>query len=137
MEVWSDDLWRLTTSLSSEVLGFSYLEPRRHVVNITELNGEEARTLGVVLARCTRALRDATGAEQVYVYVFGPGIPHMHLMLAPHRAGDPLSDWMLKGDVVETRLPNGAILVSSAEYPPLPEDDLRATADLIRRHLTS
>ena len=28
-EVWSDDLWRLTTANVSEVAGFSYLEPRR------------------------------------------------------------------------------------------------------------
>ncbi|MFI5055652.1 MAG: HIT family protein [Actinomycetota bacterium] len=134
-EVWSDDLWRLTTSLSAEVGGFSYLEPRRHIVAITALDGAEARTLGEVLGRCTAALKDATGAEQVYIYSFGSGIPHLHLMLAPHRQGDALSDWMLKGEAVETPLPNGAVLISSADYPPLPEDDLRVTADLIRRAL--
>jgi len=42
---------------------------------------------------------------------------------------------MLKGEAVETPLPNGAVLISSADYPPLPEDDLRVTADLIRRAL--
>jgi hypothetical protein len=71
----------------------------------------------------------------VYIYSFGSGIPHLHLMLAPHRQGDALSDWMLKGEAVETPLPNGAVLISSADYPPLPEDDLRVTADLIRRVL--
>ncbi|HLB39717.1 MAG TPA: hypothetical protein VJM84_04620 [Actinomycetota bacterium] len=135
IEVWSDERWRLTTSLSAEVLGFSYLEPRRHIVAITAVDGEEAQTMGDVLARCTAALRDATGAEQIYVYVFGSGIPHLHLLLAPHRQGDALSDWMFKGEAVETLLPNGAVLVSSVEYPPLPEDDLRATAELIRRVL--
>ena len=136
-EVWSDERWRLTTSLSAEVLGFSYLEPRRHIVAITELDGEEASTLGEVVARCTSALKDATGAEQVYVYVFGSGIPHLHFLLAPHRQGDALSDWMFKGDAVETTLPNGAVLVSSAQYPPLPEGDLRDTAELVRRMLGS
>ena len=136
LEVWSDDLWRLTTSLSSEVLGFSYLEPRRHIIAITAIDGEEAATLGAVLGRCSAAIRDATGAEQIYVYVFGSGIPHLHFMLAPHRPGDALSDWMLKGEAIETPLPNGAVLVSSADYPPLPEDDLRAAAELIHRTLT-
>jgi len=134
-EVWSDARWRLTTSLSSEVLGFSYLEPRRHITAITALDGEEAATLGDVLGRCSAAVRDATGAEQIYVYVFGSGIPHLHLMLAPHRQGDALSDRMLKGEAVETPLSNGAVLVSSAEYPPLPEDELRDAAELIRRTL--
>jgi len=134
-DVWSDQRWRLTVSLSSEVLGFSYLEPRRHITAITALDGEEAASLGDVLGRCSSALRDATGAEQIYVYVFGSGIPHLHLMLAPHRQGDALSDRMLKGEAVETQLPNGAVLVSSAEYPPLPEDELRDAAELIRRTL--
>jgi diadenosine tetraphosphate (Ap4A) HIT family hydrolase len=135
LEVWSDDLWRLTTSLSSGVLGFSYLEPRRHITAITAIDGEEAATLGSVLGRCSAAIRDATGAEQIYLYVFGSGIPHLHVMLAPHRQGDALSDWMLKGEAVETKLPNGAVLVSSAQHPPLPEDELRAAAELIHRTL--
>ena len=88
-----------------------------------------------VLGRCSAAIRDATGAEQVYLYVFGSGIPHLHVMLAPHRQGDALSDWMLKGEAVETKLPNGAVLVSSAQYPPLPEDELRTAAELIHRTL--
>ena len=29
-------------------------------------------------------------AEQVYVYVFGDHVPHLHFNLAPHRAGDGL-----------------------------------------------
>jgi glycosyltransferase A (GT-A) superfamily protein (DUF2064 family) len=73
--------------------------------------------------------------EQIYVDVFGSGIPHLHFMLAPHRQGDALSDRMLKGEAVETQLPNGAVLVSSADYPPLPEDELRDAAELIRRTL--
>ncbi len=117
------------------MLGFSYLEPRRHITAITAIDGEEAATLGTVLGRCSAAIRDATGAEQIYLYVFGSGIPHLHVMLAPHRQGDALSDWMLKGEALETKLPNGAVLVSSAQYPPLPEDELRAAAELIHRTL--
>lgn len=64
-EVWSDQRWRLTPSLSSEVLGFSYLEPRRHITAITALDRDEAATLGDVLGRCTSATRNATGTAQV------------------------------------------------------------------------
>ena len=67
--------------------------------------------------------------------MFGSGILHLHFMLAPHRQGDALSDRMLKGEAVETQLPNGAVLVSSADHPPLPEDELRDAAELIRRTL--
>jgi diadenosine tetraphosphate (Ap4A) HIT family hydrolase len=101
VEVWSDELWRLSTSVGpgDPTLGFSYLEPKRHVPHIEDLDGAEAATFGAVIARCCRALKDATGAELVYVYVFGGGIPHLHVHLAPHTEGDALNDALLKGEL--------------------------------------
>src|SRR5918912_1600194 len=98
IEVWEDALWRLTVSLESEVPGFAYLEPKRHIPHITDLDGEEAATLGTVLGRATRVLKEVTGAELVYVYVFGSGIPHLHLHMAPHSEGDALNPQIIKGD---------------------------------------
>lgn len=120
--VWQDDLWRLSTATSGEVVGFSYLEPRRHISDITALDGREAETLGPVIARVTAALKAATGAELVYVYVFGGGIPHLHIHLAPHRDGDGLNDAMIKGELETTKLPSGAEMFVSKDYPPLPEE---------------
>ena len=37
-----------------------------------------------------RALRAAAAAEKTYVYIFGDRVPHFHVNLAPHRAGDAL-----------------------------------------------
>ena len=120
VEVWDDAQWRLTMALEGEVAGFSYLEPKRHVPHLTDLDGEEAATFGPVLARVARDLKEATSAELVYVYVFGGGIPHLHVHLAPHRSGDALNDRMIRGEVVETRLPNGATALVSQEFPSLP-----------------
>ena len=120
VQVWEDPLWRLTTATEGEIAGFSYLEPKRHVPHITDLTGPEADTLGPVLARVTRALKQAADAELVYVYVFGDGIPHLHLHLAPHRVGDALNDRMIRGEVTETRLPSGVTSFVSREFPPLP-----------------
>ena len=132
VEVWRDDLWRLTMSVESEVLGFAYLEPLRHIRYITELDGAEAASLGTVLARTTATLKAATGAELVYLYVFGGGIPHLHIHLAPHRAGDALNTQLIRGEVVEERLPSGAGRITSREFPALPEGELRAVADRVR-----
>jgi diadenosine tetraphosphate (Ap4A) HIT family hydrolase len=137
VQVWEDELWRLTTSIFGDpVPGFSYLEPKRHIPFITELDGEEVLTFGRVLARVTGALKEATGAEVVYVYVFGESIPHLHVHLAPHRTGDGLNDRMVKGSLEEKRLPSGATLLVSREYPPLPEEELRSAADRIRQVLS-
>ncbi len=133
LEVWRDALWRLTVSISSEVAGFAYLEPLRHVAYVTELDGAEAATFGPVLARCTRILREATGAEVVYVYIFGDGVPHLHVHLAPHRAGDALNDQMIRGELVEEKLPSGMTRFTSAEFPPLPRAELEEIAERVRR----
>jgi diadenosine tetraphosphate (Ap4A) HIT family hydrolase len=135
VQVWEDALWRLTTSLVSEVAGFSYLEPKRHIPHVTDLGGEEARTFGTVLARVTTALREAAAADLVYVYVFGGGVPHLHVHLAPHREGDALSTHMIRGELTEERLASGATRVLSREFPPLSKEALRETAERIRRRL--
>lgn len=120
VEVWRNDLWRVTTSLVAPVAGFSYLEPRRHIPHVTDLDGEEAATLGPTLARVTRTLRDLTGAEVVYVNVFGERVAHLHFNLAPHREGDALRG-------------GPAMMVEGA--PPVPRHELESTAVRIREVL--
>ena len=61
-------------------------------------------------------LKEAAGAEVVYVYIFGDGVPHLHLHLAPHRSGDALNDQMIRGEIVEEKLPNGMTRFSSSDF---------------------
>ncbi|MGH6891501.1 MAG: HIT family protein, partial [Dongiaceae bacterium] len=124
-----------TISVSSEVPGFAYLEPKRHVPFITDLDGAEAASFGPVLARCARVLRNVTGSEVVYVYIFGDGIPHLHVHLAPHRAGDALNDQMIRGEIVEEKLPSGMTRFTSATFPPLPRDELERVAEQVRQRM--
>ncbi len=90
VRVWSDGLWRLSVLGHGAVAGFAHLEPLRHIPTIADLDGPEARTLGAVLAGVTRAMRAATGASRVYVYVFGERVAHLHFNLAPQHEGGPL-----------------------------------------------
>lgn len=136
VEVWSDRLWRLTTSLSAEVLGFSYLEPCRHITDVTAINGEEAATLGSTLSRVTRILREEAGAEQVYIYIFGGGIPHLHIHLAPHKLGDALSAQMIKGGLVVEKMASGTERLVSKEFPILPLDDQLVLVERLRRRFS-
>ena len=120
VEVWADDLWRVTTSLRAPVLGFSYLEPKRHIPHITDLDGAEATALGPTLARLTRILKESSGADLVYVNVFGDRVAHLHFNIAPHRVGD-----VLVGGAGMTR-PDAA---------PLDRQTLSAFAVQLRREL--
>jgi diadenosine tetraphosphate (Ap4A) HIT family hydrolase len=137
LQVWESDHWRLTTSVhpTETVRGFSFLEPKRHIPDITTLDGREALTFGEVIGKVTAALKEVTGAELVYVYVFGGHIDHLHIHLAPHREGDSLSDSMLRGEFIEEPLPSGAVAITSKDFPSVPEEDLRLTAERIRDRL--
>lgn len=136
LQVWEDSCWRLTISLDAEVLGFAYLEPKRHIPYVTDLDDDEARTFGEVVARVSRALKAETGAELVYVYIFGGGIPHLHVHLAPHRAGDALNDQLIRGNVIVEQVPNGASQIVSKEFPALPEAEQRAIAGRVHQRLS-
>ena len=135
VEVWADAHWRLTVSLATGVPGFGYLEPKRHIAHITDLDGEEARTFGTAMAASTRALKQATGTDVVYVYIFGDGVPHLHVHLAPHRTGDALNDRMIRGEIVEEKLPSGMTRIISLDFPPIPREDLSELADRVRKQM--
>ncbi|MCB1246303.1 MAG: hypothetical protein KDB69_03450 [Acidimicrobiia bacterium] len=127
-EVWSDELWRLTTARVTEVAGFSYLESRRHISDLTALDGDEAASFGPTLARLSSAIKQVTGADLVYVYVFGDDIPHFHVHLAPHRyKGSPLVSDMIKGAKHRSFLPDGTEIWSSDRYP-LVDPDIATAA---------
>ena len=66
--------------------------PRR----ITEIDGQEASEFGPVLSSAASAIKASTGAELIYVYVYGGHIPHLHVHLAPHRHGDVFFDDLVK-----------------------------------------
>lgn len=139
MQVWEDALWRLTTSVGPGDVtpGFSYLEPKRHIPSVADMDGDEASTFGPVLARCASALREATATVLVYVYIFGDHVPHMHAHLAPHVEGDALNGSMIKGEVEERALPSGALAIVSKDYPEIDEERLRAVAESARRLLST
>jgi diadenosine tetraphosphate (Ap4A) HIT family hydrolase len=122
VEVWRDSLWRLTMSLVAPVTGFAYLEPQRHIPYITDLSGREADTLGSTLSRVTSAIRQESGAELVYVNVFGERVAHLHFNIAPHRTGDPL---------------RGGPGMIREDATPLPEAELRHVISRVEMRLSN
>jgi diadenosine tetraphosphate (Ap4A) HIT family hydrolase len=122
-------------SFRSEILGLSYLEPRRHVPHIQDLDGAEASTFGRAIALASSALKRHTRADFVFIYIFGEGVPHLHVHLAPNRPAHVLSTQIVKGDFIEQELPGGAAEQISVDYPLLDEQELRALAIQVRRDL--
>lgn len=132
VEVWRDDQWRLSMSRHSPTLGFGYLEPIRHIPYLADLDGPEAATFGPAVARASAALREASGAALVYAYIFGGGIPHLHVHLAPNAPEGVLTTVLISGEVEERKLPSGATEVISRDHPDLPEAGIDAVIERAR-----
>ena len=131
-EVWRDAHWRLSMAVRGEVLGFAYLEPIRHIPYLADLDGPEAQTFGSAIARSAHALREATGAPLVYAYVFGGGIPHLHVHLAPNRVEGVLNTAIITGDFTEQKLPSGATAYTSTTHPEVPAAEQAALIQRVR-----
>jgi diadenosine tetraphosphate (Ap4A) HIT family hydrolase len=119
-------------SRHSPTLGFGYLEPIRHIPYLADLDGEEAATFGPAMARASTALREASGARLVYAYVFGGGIPHLHVHLAPAEPEGVLSTTLISGPIEERKLPSGATEIVSLDHPDLPDEEVAAVIERTR-----
>src|SRR5262249_41136363 len=73
--------------------GWCVVEPRRHVAELGDLTTAEAEAVGRSMRAVARAQLDALGAEHVYAVVFGDGVPHLPVHLAPRYPGTPIEYW--------------------------------------------
>ncbi len=102
---------------SRTYLGTLFVEPRRHLSGIAELDDREARELGLLTTRLARALKHSEGAEHVYVFVLGHHVDHLHVWLVPRYPGTP-------PEYLPFRL---------SEWPDAPKGDAAAIAALCER----
>jgi len=137
VEVWRDDHWRLSMSRHTATRGFAYLEPIRHIPFLADLDGPEAVTFGPAIARASAALREASDARLVYAYVFGGGIPHLHVHLAPNEPDGVMNTALISGEVEEHRLPSGATEIVSKDHPDLPDEEVEAVIERTRELMAS
>jgi histidine triad (HIT) family protein len=79
-------------------LGHLFVEPRRHAAGMADLTDAEARSVGLWCTRASRALREVVQAEQVYAYVIGDGVPHLHVHLLARYPGTPREYWWTRAE---------------------------------------
>jgi len=97
--------------------GWLTVEPKRHAPGLGDLTDDEACAVGRLANRLARVLKEATNAEHVYAFVFGDGVPHLHVHLVPRYPDTPHEYW-------------GARL---NEWPEAPRVDEREMRELVTR----
>ena len=79
-----------------EYLGNILVQPKRHAKTFAELSDDEARAMGLLIARVARALGDCCGAERAYVEFYGEVTPHLHVFLTARYPNTPPDYWRWK-----------------------------------------
>jgi histidine triad (HIT) family protein len=79
-------------------LGHLFVEPKRHVPELADLTDEEARAIGLYVSRVARALTHVLDVEHVYSFVFGDGVPHVHVHVLGRYRGTPREYWGTRVD---------------------------------------
>jgi histidine triad (HIT) family protein len=97
-------------------LGYLFVETRRHVAELGDLEPGEAAAVGRAAQRASAALQRA-GAEHVYAAVIGHGIAHFHLHLIARWPDTPREFWWVRVD----------------EWPGAPRGDAAAVAAFVER----
>lgn len=80
-ELLLDDHWFAVAS--NEYPGWVWLSTKRHGEWSWDLTDGEAASYGDVLRRVSRAVREASSAERVYVLALGENSIHFHMLLIP------------------------------------------------------
>ena len=80
------------------VLGYLYVETRRHVPYLADLSDAEAEVIGRTVRRAARGLRTELGADFVFSAIAGMGIAHFHQHLFVRHAGTPAEYGWMAGD---------------------------------------
>jgi diadenosine tetraphosphate (Ap4A) HIT family hydrolase len=76
--------------------GWMMVAARAHRGGLDELDADEGRELGRVLASVATAVRAETGCERTYSITFNEAVRHLHLHVIPRHASDAsTTSWAL------------------------------------------
>jgi len=106
--VYEDEHWYAQPPAKQVVPGHLLLVAKRHFLDASEMQPDEANSLGSVLGKLTTALKQAVGAERVYVVTVVERTPHWHTWLIPRAAdsetrGTPYLNTVLTGGLSTTK----------------------------------
>jgi histidine triad (HIT) family protein len=74
-------------------LGNLVVQTKRHAPTFADLTDCEARSVGLLVTRLSRALKACAGAERSYVVFFGEVVPHLHVLITARYPNTPPEYW--------------------------------------------
>jgi diadenosine tetraphosphate (Ap4A) HIT family hydrolase len=113
--------WQLLRHVDPVPLaGWMMVAARAHRAGVDEMDADEQREIGTILAEVARAVRAETGCERTYSITFNEAVKHLHLHVIPRHAGDDsTTSWALADRYRAT---------ARKERDPAPAEDAERTA---------
>ncbi|WP_034765313.1 HIT family protein [Rossellomorea vietnamensis] len=82
--LYEDEHWVITAGpLASQLLGYLYIEPKRHVENWSEFRNEELMTMGSLIKKCEKSLKELMDVDRIYTVTISEAVRHLHIHIVP------------------------------------------------------
>jgi diadenosine tetraphosphate (Ap4A) HIT family hydrolase len=85
--IFEDEDWMVTHGpFSSQILGYLYIEPKRHVENWTDFTDNELSKVGPLIKGLEKAIKQVLNIDRVYVVTISEAVRHLHFHIIPRSA---------------------------------------------------
>lgn len=81
--------FRVRHSDETKIAGYLIIEAKRHFLDLSMAKPEETAEFGEVLAKTTKAVRQATKPMRVYTFSLAEAVPHFHMHVIPRQEDMP------------------------------------------------
>ncbi|RBW68903.1 HIT family protein [Bacillus taeanensis] len=111
------DHWVITHGpLDSQLLGYLYIEPKRHVENWAELTADELSEIGMLIQKAEAAVKKETNIDRLYVVTISEAVRHLHFHLIPREEGSDVKGLPLIEQATQQKVKNNEHIMSEEFY---------------------
>jgi diadenosine tetraphosphate (Ap4A) HIT family hydrolase len=76
--------------LESKIVGYLYIEPKRHVENWYELTEQEILEIGKMTQTLSVFLKKEVNAERIYTVAISEAVRHLHIHVIPRQENETI-----------------------------------------------
>lgn len=87
--IYENEDWLISHGpIDSQILGYLYVEPKRHVENWSDFTEEELVSIGPLIKKAEVALKKVLLIDRVYCVTISEAVRHIHFHLIPRIHGE-------------------------------------------------
>jgi diadenosine tetraphosphate (Ap4A) HIT family hydrolase len=115
LPIYEDQDWMVTHGpLGSQILGYLYIEPKRHVEDWSDFNDEELAKVGPLIKMLEQAVKKELNIDRVYVVTISEAVRHLHFHIIPRLEGSNVRGLALIEQATQQKVEN--LDISTREY---------------------